>query len=333
MESNVDSIMNCLKAAAKKAVPSKTLKLKGPKKRASQEPLERIRKVKLTYKEWVTAGKPSSGQLYIENKLAKRALRSQQRVEEAASRKAFYNALMENPSTEMFYRLIRKSQTSKERSSCIVVDGVKYSDAASQRKCFLQYYEDLAVPKDNDYDYVVFLKLCNIRCDKIQSELSNSCKELSFSESDIEKSIDKLHSGKSPDEYGMSAEHFKAGKPGLVPVITKDWCPDTKKIPAVFKTGIITPVLKKGKYSKILENYRGITVRAIFGKLFEYTLLDKLEFAQSELQFDFTEGLSPAMADLLVSEAKAESQDNKRISTLPRFIAKRLSTLFITLFY
>ena len=95
----------------------------------------------------------------------------------------------------------------------------------------------------------------------------------------------------------------------------------------------LDPVLKKGKYSKILENYRGITVRAIFGKLFEYTLLDKLEFAQSELQFDFTEGLSPAMADLLVSEAKAESQDNKRISTLPRFIAKRLSTLFITLFY
>ena len=163
--------------------------------------------MKLTYKEWVTAGKPSSGQLYVENKLAKRALRSQQRVDEAVSRKAFYNALMENPSTEMFYRLIRKSQSSKEvSSSCIVMDGVKHSDAASQRKCFAQYYEDLAVPKDNDYENV-FLKLYNIRCDKIQSELSNSCKELSFSESDIEKSIDKLHNGKSPDEYGISAEY------------------------------------------------------------------------------------------------------------------------------
>ena len=116
-------------------------------------------------------------------------------MEEVISRKAFYNALMENPSTKMFYRLIRKSKSSKEASSsCIVVDGVKHSDAASQRKCFAQYFEDLAVPKDNDYDNV-FLKLRNIRCDKIQSELSNSGKELSFSESDIERSIDKLHYG------------------------------------------------------------------------------------------------------------------------------------------
>ena len=68
-------------------------------------------------------------------------------------------------------------------------------------------------------------------------------------------------------------------------------------------------MLKNGKYSKMLENYRGITVTATFGKLFEYALLDK--FAQSELQFGFTEGHSPAMAGLLVSEAKADSQDNK----------------------
>ena len=223
------------------------MKLKGPKKRASQELLEHIRNVKLTNNEWVAAGKPSSGQLYVENKLAKRALRSQQRVEEAVSRKAIYSALMENPSTEMFYRLIRKCKSSKEASSyCIVVDGVKHSDSASQRKCFARYYEDLAVSKDNDYDNI-FLKLCNVRCDKIQSELSNSCKELSFSESDTEKPIDKLHNGKFPDEYGISAEYFKAGKPELVPVITKPFnhILDKQKNPATFKTGILSPVLKK----------------------------------------------------------------------------------------
>ena len=49
----------------------------------------------------------------------------------------------------------------------------------------------------------------------------------------------------------------KAGKPELVPVITKvfNHILDTKKIPAAFKTGIITPMLKKGKVSKMLENY------------------------------------------------------------------------------
>ena len=79
----------------------------------------------------------------------------------------------------------------------------------------------------------------------------------------------------------------------------------------MFKTGVINPVLKKGKDSKLLENYKGITVTAIFGKIFEYALLEKLHIAQSEMQFGFTEGLSPAMAGLLISEAKAESQENK----------------------
>ena len=311
--SSIVAVMDCLLSASKKSVPSKTVKLKGPKKKASQKLLECISKVKATYREWTAAGKPNTGHLYTANKLAKRVLRGQQRVEETVSRKAFYNSLMENPSSTMFYRLIRKSKSPKEEStSCILVDGVTYTDPDSQRKCFAQYYEDLAVPKDNDYDNA-FLKLCNIRGEKTLHELSNSSEKLTFSESDIEKVIDKLHNGKSPDEYGISAEHFKAGKSELVPVITKifNQILDTKTIPPVFKTGVITPVLKKGKDPKLLENYRGITVTAIFGKLFEYALLHKLSIAQSELQFGFTEGLSPSMAALLISEAKAESQVNK----------------------
>ena len=45
-----------------------------------------------------------------------------------------------------------------------------------------------------------------------------------------------------------------------------------------------------------------------FSKLFEYTLLSKLNPDQSCQQFGFTEGLSLIMAGLLVSEAKAEAQ-------------------------
>ena len=57
-----------------------------------------------------------------------------------------------------------------------------------------------------------------------------------------------------------------------------------------------------------MENYRGITVSGSFSKLFEYTVLNKLDLDQSSQQFGFTEGLSPIMAGLLVSEAKAEAQ-------------------------
>ena len=74
-----------------------------------------------------------------------------------------------------------------------------------------------------------------------------------------------------------------------------------RKVPESFKTEMITPVLKKGKDSKSMENYRGITVSATFGKLFEYSVLNKMKIEQSEHQFGFTKGLSPNMAALLIS--------------------------------
>ena len=38
------------------------------------------------------------------------------------------------------------------------------------------------------------------------------------------------------------------------------------KIPKVFKTGILTPIHKKGKDPTLTTNYRGITVTSVLGK-------------------------------------------------------------------
>ena len=117
-----------------------------------------------------------------------------------------------------------------------------------------------------------------------------------------------MNSGKSADEYGLTAEHLKSAKQLIAPVITDTFNQilKNKEVPSSFKTGIITPVLKKGKDAKSMENYRGITVSGAFGKLFEYSLLSKLNFNQSSQQFGFTQDLFPIMAGLPVSEAKAE---------------------------
>ena len=56
---------------------------------------------------------------------------------------------------------------------------------------------------------------------------------------------------------------------------------------------------------------------SMFGKLFEYSLLSKLNLPQSDHQFGFTSGLSPVMAGLLVSEAKSEAIQNRH----PLFLA------------
>ena len=69
--------------------------------------------------------------------------------------------------------------------------------------------------------------------------------------------------------------------------------------------GVITPILKKSKDQMLTENYRGITITSVHGKVFEYILLEKTTIAkdgQSNMQFGFTEGFSPNMAALILSE-------------------------------
>ena len=85
---------------------------------------------------------------------------------------------------------------------------------------------------------------------------------------------------------------------------------EKKKVPEPFKTGIVTPLLKKSKGPTILDNYRGITVTPILVKLFETVLLPRIakNFEQSPLQFGFTQELSPVMSALIVSEARAEAR-------------------------
>ena len=138
--------------------------------------------------------------------------------------------------------------------------------------------------------------------------------EIMFKVPEVETSIRKLNSGNSPDEYGLCAEHFKYGKDIVSEYITPlfNQILESKSVPAAFKTGILTPVLKKDKDSCLVNSYRGITVTAVMGKLFEYCLLEKLNLPNiSELQYGFTKGLSPIMSSLIITEAKAEAKRTK----------------------
>ena len=272
----IEQLKSCLKTAVKASVPIKTLTLKDPKRRVSGQVLQCLKRVKSTYNEWRQAGKPKSGHLFLENKLAKRCLRSQQRREEVTRRKSFFDSLMEISSPKIFYKLIRKSKSNTEsNTACIQVQDTKYFDPVQQRKCFSQYYEDLSTSKDLNYDNV-FLELCNVRCAEAETEYSSCLEsEPSLSESEVDLAIDKLNNGKAAGEYGLSAEHLKAAKPVIVPIITQLFNQNISEkkdtnVPDSFKTGIVTPVLKNGKDSKIMVNYKGITVSSALGKLFEY---------------------------------------------------------------
>lgn len=77
-----------------------------------------------------------------------------------------------------------------------------------------------------------------------------------------------LRSGKAADELGSTAEHFKNSPSIVVEFLTNCFNAiiKEKQTPEVFKTGIVPSVLKKGKNSMSMDNYRGITVTQVISK-------------------------------------------------------------------
>ena len=137
------------------------------------------------------------------------------------------------------------------------------------------------MPKDKGYGSE-FLELCNIRHNITQQmcecEDSQETNIMEFCNQNIQDAIQMLHSGKAADELGLTAEHFKTSL--SIAITFLQICFNTilkdKQIPDIFKTGIVTPVLKNGKNPMSMDNYRGIAVTPVISKLFECAILPTL---------------------------------------------------------
>ncbi|VDH94435.1 Hypothetical predicted protein [Mytilus galloprovincialis] len=167
-----------------------------------------------------------------------------------------------------------------------------------------------------------YLNLCKIRQQLYEQAIDKAEDPEQFTESEVMKAIGKLNTKKSADESGITAEHLQNSKSTVSPVLTSIFNNIILKrtVPVSFKFGILTPVLKKQKDPTVMGNYRGITVTPTIGKTFEYAFLEKLNLkSETLLQFGFTEGLSPIMSSLLISESRYEikkSTENFFISVL-----------------
>ena len=159
---------DCLKTAAFKSVPSRAIKLQGPRFRASAKVKELLKKCKTTHIRWKENGSTGPGShTYVLRKNAKKELRQQLRRENFNCKEHFYSELIENPDSKTFHRLIRMNQNSRSNSTTsFIVNGRSVMDAAQQRQ-YLKHYEDLAVPKSdiNFDDY--YLVQCELYLDLI----------------------------------------------------------------------------------------------------------------------------------------------------------------------
>ena len=249
---------------------------------------------------WKEKGKPkeTDNVYYIEMKTRKRELRGQMRKEEYMDKQKFYTNLMENPDSKTFFRLIRKNKANSSDQSTLILRNDSHeeiSDPKLQTDLFANFYEELASPLDENHFDQMFLEESQERCDLISNIVNDSIMDKSsitnFNEDDIKKAIEKLNTGKTQDGYGITAEHFKYAGKFIISLIVNLFNSIMRKgeTPETFKTGVLTPVHKKGKDPSLTTNYRGITVTSVLGKIFEYALLGKMvniNSDQSELSLD-----------------------------------------------
>ncbi|CAC5425418.1 unnamed protein product [Mytilus coruscus] len=311
---SIQNITKALLTASNKAVPTKPIKLKGPKWKASPRVKKHLKNCKQLYSKWKFECKQPDHPFRKQLKAEKKNLRSQQRKEHAEDRLNLYQQIMDNPSTDLFYKLINRNRSKpRTNSTGIDIEVELEFNPTIQRKAFLKYYEDLSIPKESKFDNS-YLELCQLRQRLLEEVLYNQQTNIKpYKEDDISKAIDNLNTGKSPDEYGLCAEHLKLAKETVTPTLTNIFnnILINRAVPTEFKSGILTPVLKKEKNQCLVSSYRGITVTLVISKLHELCILGKLSITpNTDLQFGFTEGLSPLIASLIISECKCERKNN-----------------------
>ena len=146
---------------------------------------------------------------------------------------------------------------------------------------------------------------------------------------EVEKAIKGLNTGKASDQFGISAEHFKYAKTEIAPFLKcmiNDYFRNLD-VPGSLKSGILTPVPKKGKDKFKPENYRGILVSNTIMRIVESILKDRLDEIfdplQNKLQRGFTVRSSSLNAAFLISETIFCYEEQKRALILASLDAQK----------
>ena len=205
----LDFINATLHKAARKSEPEKVIKLKGPSWKASPVVRNLLKSCKTAHKSWLKSGE-NDNNLKKDNISAKRALRKQLLKEKFNDRKHFYYELMSNSTSDKFHRFIRRNKGNKgSPASSIIFNGKEIASPDTQRKVFAQYYEDLSISKEEDYDSA-FLELCRVRHKLIEQLCKESESDFEpITENEVLKATSQLKSNRSADESGLTAEHLK----------------------------------------------------------------------------------------------------------------------------
>ncbi len=314
---DVDAATQCIERAVVESAllcsKQKKPKLKGPAKKVNKDTLALIKHRKECLGHWKTAGRPPLPHpLARACAQAKRSVRAAMRTEDARTRHLLYTDLASTDKTSEFHRIIslHRDDALKSATAIMSEDQTLIFDPGEQTEDWAKYFEKLGTPSHPTPDFE------DLRYTTTLLELHNTTPIADFEAQEIEYAILSLNHGKAADEYGLQAEHLCAVRTSLAPVLTAlfNAIKRLKYVPEHFKTGILTPVGKKAKDHRHKDNHRGISVTALLGKVLETCIKNRRDptqrLHQNPLQFGFTTEHCPAMASLILMDARVSAEED-----------------------
>ena len=285
----------------------------------STELAEAVRASKIAHHEWKAAGRPEgTDPLWQARKVAKKNVRRTQRRQTARDRSALLDEIeaASEKDSKLFHKLVRKQRQKVNPSYCLMVDGRLVQDPDEQRDAMAEHFKALSNPEKNK----------EVPCvtHYLRSLYGLLDHKVSVTPDAVDAAIRELASGKAKDMNGHAAEQIHIFTPKAKALLhhALQEIGEKKSVPARMKTAYKIPIPKNGKDSRLLDNFRGITIAPIFQKTLEIVtanteLRHKIDQASNNLQVGFTRGLTPSMASLYITEAAAHA----RLHKTPLFIA------------
>ena len=249
-----------------------------PRNRFRDGELQKLcKESKRTWMEWVNVGRPKSGDLYEKKARIKREVRRRINILEAVGERRRLQRIDENFRNRCPRRFVKP----KSSVSCskLRIDGRSITEESELLQAWKSHFSALSNTNITDAEVAQALQEELRRMTRESNNNDEFIFDIEFESEEVGKAIQHLRNGKAAGPDGVSAEHLKFGGSLLVTWITQIFNAILilETVPSSFKVANITPIYKgKGKDPLNPNNYRGIGVSNVFGKLFESLTLSRM---------------------------------------------------------
>ena len=258
---------------------------------------------------WIAEGRPRQGPTYTERLRVRAAYKREIRNAKKAPKQAAWNRLhsdLINNNTNSFWKRWRGLYGKNKSQFAPVVDGHSSKDGIAN--AFKSTFMKNSRPNNSSKVAELDARFSSSYETFASSHLSNcDCNSYKFSLENTFEAICSLKDGKSADDDGLCAEHFKNGPLLLFIKLTSLFNCMLRHgfVPYQFRFGTITPIIKdKNGNASDVNNYRGITISPLSSKIFERVLkgLFSKFLTSSSYQFGFKGGSSTSHALFCLSK-------------------------------